>query len=78
MRYYRAQDTFVAGMPDGTEHLVRKGEPLPESHELVKRDQEACKADKDRLPLFAPLDDGEPEQPAAKPRQAARKGASGG
>lgn len=77
MRYYRAQDTFVAGMPDGTEHLVRKGDPLPESHELVKRDLAASKDTPGRLPLFALLDDGEPE-PAAKPRAAARKGASGG
>lgn len=78
MRYYRAQDTFVAGMPDGTEHLIRKGDPLPESHELVKRDQAASKADPGRLPLFALLDDGEPE-PAAKPRAAAaRKAVSGG
>lgn len=77
MRYYRAQDTFVAGMPDGTEHLIRKGEPLPESHELVKRDLAASKADPGRLPLFALLDDGEPE-PEPRPRAAARKGASGG
>ena len=61
MRYYQAQDTFVAGLADGTERLVAKGEPLPETHELVKRDLEAAKADPGRAPLFRLLDAGEPE-----------------
>jgi hypothetical protein len=34
----QAQDTFVAVLKDGTERLVTKGEVLPDSHELVKRD----------------------------------------
>ena len=66
MRYYQAQDTFVAGMQDGTERLVTKGEPLPENHELVKRDMAAVKADKGRTALFRAL--GEDEPPPAKPR----------
>jgi hypothetical protein len=64
VRYYQAQDTFVAGLADGTERLVTKGEPLPETHELVKRDLAA--AGPERAPLFRPLDDGEP--PASRPR----------
>jgi len=69
VRYYQAQDTFVAGLADGTERLVSKGEPLPETHELVKRDLAA--AAPDRAPLFRPLDDGEP--PASRPRARAGK-----
>lgn len=60
MRYYQAQDTFVAGLENGTERLVTKGEPLPESHELVKRDLAAAKADPGRAALFRLLDEGEP------------------
>jgi hypothetical protein len=67
VRYYQAQDTFVAVLGDGTEKLVVKGEPYAQSHELVKRDQEALKADRGRLPLFRLLDTGEPEM-AAQPR----------
>ena len=70
MRYYQAQDTFVAGLEDGTEKLVVKGEPYPETHELVKRDLAAAKADPGRLPLFRLLDAGEPE--LAKPARASR------
>ena len=66
MRYHQAQDTFVAGLEDGTERLVTKGEPLPESHELVKRDLAAVKADPSRTPLFRAL--GPDEPPPAKPR----------
>jgi hypothetical protein len=33
----QAQDTFVAVLEDGSEQLVTKGEVLPDSHELVKR-----------------------------------------
>ena len=67
VRYYQAQDTFVAGLEDGTERLVVKGEPYPETHELVKRDQDAVKKDSGRLPLFRLLDPGEPE-PVTKAR----------
>jgi hypothetical protein len=73
VRYFQAQDTFVAGLADGTEKLVTKGEPHPESDELVKRDQAALKADPGRAPLFRLLDEGEPEP--AKPRAAARAAA---
>jgi hypothetical protein len=34
----QAQDTFVAVLDDGTEQRVVKGEVLPDSHELVRRD----------------------------------------
>ena len=71
MKYYQAQDTFVAGLEDGTERLVVKGEPYPETHELVKRDLAALKKDTGRLPLFRLLDPGEPE-PVVKARAAAR------
>jgi hypothetical protein len=70
VRYYQAQDTFVAGLEDGTERLVAKGEPLPETHELVKRDLAAAKADPGRTALFRLLDTGEPE--LAKPARASR------
>lgn len=50
----QAQDTFVAVLDDGTERLVTKGEVLPDSHELVKRDAQAHSG------LFRPLNiDGE-------------------
>lgn len=78
MKYYRAQDTFVAGMPDGTEQLVKKGDPLPETHELVKRDLEASKGNSGRVPLFALLDDGEDASPAKPARPAARKASGNG
>jgi hypothetical protein len=68
VRYYQAQDTFVAGLEDGTEKLVVKGEPYPETHELVKRDQAAGRKDENRIPLFRLLDEGEPVPRArAKP-----------
>ena len=70
MRYYQAQDTFVAGLEDSTERLVVKGEPYPETHELVKRDLDASKANPERTPLFRLLDTGEPE--LAKPARTAR------
>ena len=77
MRYHQAQDTFVAGLSDGTEKLVVKREPLPESHEFVKRDLAACKKDEGRTPLFRPLADDEPVQApkraAAVPRRVAGK-----
>ena len=71
MRYFQAQDTFVAGLDGGTERLVSKGEALPETHELVKRDLAASKASPDRLPLFRPLADDEPE-PAKRPLRGAK------
>lgn len=72
MRYYQAQDTFVAGMPDGTEHLVTKGEARPETDDLVKRDLTASKDNPGRTPLFKLLDPGTPE---AKPKPAVRRAA---
>jgi hypothetical protein len=66
VRYHQAQDTFVAGLEDGTEMLVTKGSPYPESHELVKRDLAASRADPARVALFRPLDDDEPPVPAPK------------
>jgi hypothetical protein len=54
VRYYQAQDTFIATMPDGTDKLVKKDDPLPETHELVKRDLAGSGT------LFRPLDDGAP------------------
>lgn len=77
MRYYQAQDTFVAGMPGGAEQLVTKGMTLPETHELVKRDLDAAKGNAARVPLFSPLDDGE-AVPAVKPARTARKAAGNG
>ena len=71
MRYYQAQDTFVAGLGNGTERLVVKGEPLPESHELVQRDLALCKDASGRTPLFRALADDEP--PPAKPLRRAPK-----
>lgn len=72
MRYYQAQDTFIGGIPDGTEHLVTKGEARPETDELVKRDLAASRDNPDRVPLFRLLDPGS-EVPKAKP--AARRAA---
>ena len=63
MTYYQALDTFIAESEDGTQRLVTKGEPLIESHELVKRDLAAVKANPGRAPLFRALDDGEPPAP---------------
>lgn len=75
MKWYKAQDTFIAGLEDGGERLVTKGEALPENHELVRRDLEARKRD-GGTPLFAALDPGEPEpEPRKRPvaRAAAKK-----
>ena len=81
-RWFKATDTFVAALKDGTEMFVAKGDTLPDSHELVKRDLAGSKT------LFKPLDDGEDEkaparsQPKAEPVKAAAapagKGQSGG
>lgn len=60
-RWFRAKDTFVAGLADGSEVFVAKGDTKPESHELVQRDLAGAGV------LFAPLDE---DKPAAKPRGA--------
>jgi hypothetical protein len=61
VQYHRAQDTFIADLEDGTSVRVAKGEVLPESHELVKRDLAGSGT------LFRPLDDGsKAEKPPAK------------
>ena len=67
----QAQDTFVAVLDDGTERLTVKGDVLPDSHELVKRDQAGSGT------LFRPLNiDGEAEADAPKPKpRTARKAA---
>jgi hypothetical protein len=56
-RWMKAADTFVAMLDDGTQAFVTKGDTLPDSHELVKRDQQGSGA------LFRPLDAGEEEAP---------------
>lgn len=56
----QAQDTFVAVLDDGTERLVTKGEVLPDSHELVKRDSRGAGL------LFRPLNIDGDEEPSAK------------
>jgi hypothetical protein len=64
----QAQDTFVAVLDDGTERLVTKGEVLPDSHELVKRDAQGSGL------LFRPLNlDGE-EKPPLRVRTSPAKG----
>lgn len=70
MKWYRAQDTFVAGLQDGTERVVTKNEALPEDHELVRRDI-AARNKGGRTPLFVPLDEGDD---AVKPSKGARSG----
>lgn len=64
MRYYQAQDTFSTDLPDGSQRRVVKGEALPESDALVRMDL-AHAGIKGRVPLFKPLDGGEPD---VKPR----------
>ena len=66
----QAQDTFVAVLNDGTERLVAKGEVLPDSHELVKRDAKGAGL------LFRPLDLGEEPPKAAPPAPKAAAAAS--
>ncbi|HEY2060038.1 MAG TPA: hypothetical protein VGH57_16840 [Amycolatopsis sp.] len=65
----QAQDTFVTTLADGTERLVAKGDVLPDSHELVKRDAKGSGL------LFRPLNVDGDEAPA---KAAAQKGTSGG
>jgi hypothetical protein len=62
----QATDTFVATMPDGSDHLITKGQVLPFGHPLVKRDRDGSGT------LFRALDMGgedepEPEQPKSEP-----------
>jgi len=64
----QAQDTFVAVLGDGTERLVTRGEVLPDSHELVKRDADGAGL------LFRPLNiDGDEEPPAKATSRATPK-----
>ena len=58
----QAQDTFVTDLADGTVMRVTKGDYLPESHELVKRDQDGSGT------LFrrAYIDDDPKAKPSAK------------
>ncbi|HSZ41803.1 MAG TPA: hypothetical protein VK817_17750 [Trebonia sp.] len=68
-QWMKAQDTFVAVLDDGTTAFVTKGDTLPATHELVKRDAGSGK-------LFQPLDTGEDEAPAkSEPAKAEAKAA---
>lgn len=53
----QATDTFVAILADGSDRLVVKGEVLPDSHELVKRDAKGAGG------LFRTLDLGDEDAP---------------
>jgi hypothetical protein len=83
MAWLKADDTFVATLDNGTECFVAKGQPFHDSHELVRRDAAAQKANPGRTPLFRPLEEAEleAEAPAAAkprnpaPRSSAAKGA---
>jgi len=67
-RYFRAQDTFVAMMTDGSQQFVQKGDVLADSHELVRRDLDGSGL------LFRALDTGEDEVPAkSEPAKAEAK-----
>jgi hypothetical protein len=66
-RWMKAQDTFVAQLADGSQRFVSKGETLPASHELVKRDQAGDGV------LFRPLDADEEETVAPAPKSAPAK-----
>jgi hypothetical protein len=59
-RWFKAQDTFVAVLGDGSQAFVSKGDTLPDSHELVKRDLGGSKT------LFRQLDTGEEDEAPAK------------
>ena len=66
-QWMRAQDTFVAVLADGTTAFVSKGDTLPDSHELVKRDAGSGI-------LFRALDAGEDKAPAkSEPAEAEAK-----
>lgn len=66
-RWMRAQDTFVAQLKDGTQRMVTKGETLPDSHELVKRDLAGSGT------LFKALDQDEEAAPKSPAKAAAPK-----
>ena len=73
----QAQDTMISELEDGTVRFVAKGEVLPDSHELVRRDVDAQKANPARTPLFRKLDLGEEEDERAASRAQAQKGTTG-
>ena len=62
----QATDTFVATMPDGSDHLITKGQVLPSGHPLVKRDRDGSGT------LFRPMDLGgeDDEEPGSGPAEA--------
>ena len=62
MKYYQAKETFVADLKDGSVARVTAGQPLPENHELVKRDLAGSGN------LFKLMDAGEEEPPKARGR----------
>jgi hypothetical protein len=62
---HRAQDTFVATLPDGTMRRVSKGDILADNDELVKHDQS------DGGVLFTKLNFGEEDEPAKPTRRKA-------
>lgn len=69
-RYFQAQDTFVAMVADGSQQFVQKGDVLPDSHELVKRDLSGSKV------LFRALDTGQDDPPAKSDAKAEAKAAA--
>ena len=75
-----AQDNFVGETAEGAWLTVAKGQAFPDNHPLVRLDRDAAEAaakdGRARTPLFAPMDLGEEEPPAAAPKRAAasRKG----
>lgn len=74
MQYHRAQDTFIADLEDGSSVRVAKGDVLPESHELVRRDADGAGV------LFRPLDevqDGDSKPPRGRGRSRAAAGDKG-
>ena len=54
VQWFKAQDTFVATMADGSEVFVAKGQLMEGGHELVRRDVDGTGL------LFAPLESSEP------------------
>jgi hypothetical protein len=66
-RWMKAMDTFVAQLKDGSQVFVSKGDTLPDSHELVKRDQAGGGL------LFRALDTGEEPPPKSQPAKAEPK-----
>lgn len=65
---HRAQDTFVATMPDGTMRRVNKGDILADNDEMVKHDQAGDGV------LFTKMNFGEDDESAPKTR--GRRGAA--